>query len=378
VTGSSSASRGSFLTRPGDLFAPAPYRVETAIFDGFVLDSSYGQLNALLAQQLGSVTGGECRVVALVPCVILTYISIARSFSLTQDKSQAGYYLENDLMCWVVVAQFRRGAVLPERVGLYAPFVWVDQPAALIEGREGFGYPKGFGAISIPVAGQATEFSCDAYTFPGDPSGQLEIRTVNRVAPADGAQPAADERIDTEPPGSPQSDDDLVERWTTADQARDAILVRLVDNPSTHHFAPDLPPVDLTRAFASSPWLTFLMRQFRSAASPADAVCQELVAAPFAGVTFHGGGLRHGEWTADFPALPALDVAALLGVQRSSRVRLAYRVTLDTTLAPGSIIWSSPSAQERALWLQASELVHTGWSWLECKLRQLSERRRHS
>ena len=169
-----------------------------------------------------------------------------------------------------------------------------------------------------------------------------------------------------------------MERWITADQARDAILAGLVDNPSTHRFAPDLPPVDLTAAFASSPWLTFLMRQFRSAASPADAVCQELVAAPFAGVTFHGGGLRHGVWTADFPALPALDLAALLGVQRSSRVRLAYRVILDTTLAPGSIIWSSPPAQERGLCLQASELAHTGWSWLEYKLRQLRERRRQS
>ena len=377
MTRSSSALEGSFLTRPGDLFAPAPYRVETAVFDGFVLDSGYDQLNALLAQQLGSVTDGECRFVALVPCVILTYISIARSFSLTEDKSQTGYYLENDLMCWVVVAQFRRRAVLPERVGLYAPFVWVDQPAALVEGREGFGYPKGFGTISIPAAGAATEFRCDAYTFPGDPSAQLEVRTVNRIAPADGVRPAPDRELDAETPRSPQSDD-IVERWTTADQARDAILARLVDNPSTHHFAPDLPPIDLTRAFARSPWLTFLMRQFRSAASPADAVCQEIVAAPFAGVTFHGGGIRHGDWTADFPVLPALDLPALLGVGRASRVLLAYQVALDTTLAPGSIVWSNPSAQPRDLWLRAADLARTSRSWLACRLRELRKRQRGS
>jgi Acetoacetate decarboxylase (ADC) len=377
MTGSSPAPESSFLTRPGDLFAPAPYRVETAVFDGFVLDSGYNQLNALLAQQLGSVTGGECRFAALVPSVILTYISIARSFSLTEDKSQAGYYLENDLMCWVVVAQFRGRAVFPERVGLYAPFVWVDQPAALVEGREGFGYPKGFGTISIPAAGAANEFRCDAYTFPGDRSAQLEVRTVSRIAPSDGVRPAAGRERDAETPGAPQPDD-LAERWTTAEQARGAILARLVDNPSTHHFAPDLPPIDLARAFAQSPWLTFLMRQFRSAVTPAHAVCQEIVAAPFAGVTFHGGGIRRGEWTADFPVLPALDLPALLGVGRASRVLLAYRVALDTTLAPGSVVWSYPSAQPRDLWLRASRLARTSRSWLECKLRELGRRQRSS
>jgi hypothetical protein len=349
MTGPPAAQQGAFITRPGDLFAPAPYRVETAIFDGFVLDSSYEQLNALLAQQLGAVTDGECRFLALAPCVILTYISIARSFSLTQDASQAGYYIENDLMCWVVVAQLRRGGILPERVGLYAPFVWVDQPAAVIEGREGFGYPKGFGTISIPAPGESTAFSCDAYVFPGDPSKQLTVQTVNRVTSADGVRATAAPQAEADTPDPPRAEHHFTQRWATADQARNAILAGLVENPSTHRFAPDLPAVDLTSEFAASPWLTFLMRQFRSVASPAVAVCQEIVAAPFADVTFHGGGLRDGQWYADFPALPALDLSALLGVQPSSPARFAYQVTLDTTLAPGSIVWPSPAARQAEL-----------------------------
>jgi hypothetical protein len=319
----SPVSSGLFVTRPGDLFAPPPYRVETANFDGFVIGSSYDPLNAFLEQQLGAVTGGECQFLAVVPAVIVTYISIARSFSLAAAPSQAGYYLEQDLMLWLLVAQFRQGDIVPERIGFWVPFVWVGHPAALIEGREGFGYPKGFGNISIPDGGDAQCWSCDAYAFPGDPSQQLTLSTVNSVEPAN------------------LGDDEFVERWGSAEEARRAILAALVDDPAAHRYAPNVAPVDLTREFALYPHVNFLLRQFRSAGDPSDAVYQEIIAAPYDPVTFHGGGVRGGQWTAEFPALPALDLAGLLGVECPSAVRLAYQVTLDTTLAPATTVWSS-------------------------------------
>lgn len=358
-----------FLVRPGDLFAPPPYRVETAVFNGFVIDSSYPQLSALLEEQLGAITGGECQFLALVPAVIITYISIARSFSLAAGKSQAGYYLEQDLMLWLLVAQLRRGSIVPERIGFYAPFVWVGHPAALVEGREGFGYPKGFGSLSIPQPGDQQLYKCDAYTFPGDPTAEVGLSPVNEVQQRTGSQTA------TEASTTPTAEDELGERWTTSDQARRAILASLVDTPTAHQFSPAHAPINLSREFAVSPQQNFLLRQFRSASDPATAAYQEIIAAPFAETTFHGGGIRQGEWIAEFPTLPAFDLAAKLGVQSQSRVRLAYQVTLDTTLAPAATVWSSTAPTPPAIRATASEFVRAVVARLQVIISDLQGRR---
>jgi hypothetical protein len=318
----SAAAPGAFVTHAGDLFAPPPYRVEPAVFRGFVLDSSYARLDALLDEQLNNVTGGALRFRAVVPAVILTYIHIPRSFSIAADSAQAGYYVENDLMCWVLAAQFRKGQPLPERVGFYAPFVWVDHPAAVIEGREGFGYPKGFGPVSIPRDG-AGPYTCDAMVFPGDGSRTLGVQRINTVQRS----------------GDAAGGEEVQKRWSTIGEARADIFAGLVDRPSEHRFAADLTPMNLEREFGLAPQKTFLLRQTRSCEDPSRALLQEIVAAPFGSLVFHGGGLLGGDWTSELPALPALDLPGLLGVEATASVRLAYEVTLETTLALGETLW---------------------------------------
>jgi hypothetical protein len=165
----------------GNMCALAPYRVEGATFHGFVLDSRYDRLNELLDEQLGALTGGALRFAALLPVVFVTYVSIARSLSLSTDPADAGVYVENDLMCWLLVAQFSGEAIVPERTGFYAPLVWVDHPVALVEGRETFGYPKGFGTISIPTADAPPVYACDAFTFPGAATLPVTPQRVSTV-----------------------------------------------------------------------------------------------------------------------------------------------------------------------------------------------------
>jgi len=313
----------------GNMCALAPYRVEGATFHGFVLDSSYDRLNELLDEQLGALTGGALRFAALLPVVFVTYVSIARSLSLSTDPADAGVYVENDLMCWLLVAQFSGEAIVPERTGFYAPLVWVDHPVALVEGRETFGYPKGFGTISIPTADAPPVYACDAFTFPGAATLPVTPQRVSTVrGPAGGGAPAT--------------------RWTSVGALREAILRELADTPDGHRFAADLAPLNLLEQFAFAPFQTFLLRQMSSASDPGQAVRQEIVASPFASLAFHGASLRSGAWTAEFPALPTADVAAFLGVATVGPVRLAYVVSLDTTLAPATTLWSWPPAAVNA------------------------------
>lgn len=310
---------GTYVTRPGDPFAGPPYGVVGAGFTDFVLPSSYSALNALLDDELGAVTGGAYRFYAVLPVVIVTYVAIERSLSLSAPQPQQGYYSENDLMCWLLVAAVRKGDLLPEQIGWYTPFVWVDHPVAFSEGREGLGYPKSLGTITIPRPGAPADYSCSAWVFPGSPDEELTVSTVCSVA---------------------GNGSGIAEEWAGFADVRQALLdAAAVEDASAHAFDESVHAVDLSSALSLTQ-VVFLLRQFRSASNPTRALCQEIVTQPFAGVSFHSAGRLSGSWQVAFPPQPALSVASTLGIAASGEPLLAAQLSLDCTLGAASTLWS--------------------------------------
>jgi hypothetical protein len=301
-----------YIFRGSDPFAPPPYRAEGSSFHGFVVESEYSALQELLDSELNQVEGGR-RFVPVLPFVVVTYVAIERSSSPDAPRSRQGYYTENDLMVWMLVAELADGLELP-RIGWYVPLVWVDQAIAVIEGREGFGYPKNLGRIEMAdLDAAAARFSTTAAVFPGAPDQPVTDEVINTVELTGGSAVARSE-------------------WSTVAEAVDAVLERLVGDASEHRVDGFASAFDLTWVLKFVPHQVFLLRQLRAPGNPAATEVQEVLVSPVADIVFHDGGLLEGDWTVDFPPHPTLDVAAVIGLHGPTVATFAYRVAMDVTL----------------------------------------------
>ena len=123
-----------------------------------------------------------CGFHVVLPVVLVTYVAIERSWSLSAPPERRGYFQENDLMVWLLVARLGGAGEFVE-LGWYVPLVWVDHPIAVIEGREGMGYPKALATVAI--AGPAGPFHTSTFVFPGDSAVEVQMAPINAVVHAD-------------------------------------------------------------------------------------------------------------------------------------------------------------------------------------------------
>src|SRR5262249_53512176 len=96
---------------------------------------------------------------------------------------------ERDAGFWVPVRVEQPGVAAP-RLAWFLPHLFVDEPNALMIGREGSGFPKCLAdAIVVPWADGARDTArvTARVRDPGSPEGRLAPRTVIEVAPAPGA-----------------------------------------------------------------------------------------------------------------------------------------------------------------------------------------------
>ncbi len=302
-----------YIYRGSDPFAPPPYRAEQSEFHGFVVDTGSAPLQRLLDSDLNTVEAGR-RFVPVLPYAVVTYVAIGRSSSPSAPPERQGYYTENDLMIWMLVAELSDDPVELPRIGWYVPLVWVDHPIAVIEGREGFGYPKNQGTVTMAdPAAASPQFSTSAPVFPGAADQPVTIGVINTVTSTSGAVVARS-------------------GWRTIEDAVDAVLERLVVDTAKHTIEGVASAIDLASVMKYLPHQVNLLRQLRAPGDAAATEVQELLISPVEDMVFHDGGLLEGDWTVEFPVHPTLDIATLLGLDGPTTATLAYRIVIDVTL----------------------------------------------
>ncbi len=308
----------AYIYRGSDPFAPPPYRAEQSEFHGFVVHTGWGPLQGLLDAELNGVDAAR-RFVPVLPYVVVTYVAIGRSSSPAAPPARQGYYTENDLMVWMLVAELADDLSVPPQIRWYVPLVWVDHPIAVIEGREGFGYPKNQGVVTMAdLDARSPTFSTSAAVFPGNPDQPVTTEVINTVALATGTASIRSERVGSE--------------WQTIEDVVDAVLERLVADAAQHVIEGVGSPVDLGSLLKYVPHQVVLLRQLRAPGHPDTTEVQELLTSPVENIVFHGGGLLDGDWTVEFPVHPTLDIAGSLGLDGPATASFAYRIMMDVTL----------------------------------------------
>jgi len=162
--------RSTYLEYGGISTVPGPFQCSDGVIYMFGLRAEEGRLQALCDTVLADPQG-KMRYRALGPYILLTFGKLTvRSQNGTYSKffgidyKEMGASPEKHASLWVFTEALHRGRVVEwiDRLAIFIPAMWVDNPISLVGGREIYGIAKQWGN---PIVGDGDKpaFSLDVY-----------------------------------------------------------------------------------------------------------------------------------------------------------------------------------------------------------------------
>jgi hypothetical protein len=282
----------------------------------------------MIDAQLNAVTAASGTIYKpLLPMAAIVCADITKSFSTTPPDSQKGWMAERDFGVWipVVAGTTSGGTWKPGRIGWYLPYVFVDNVAAMLTGREVFGFFKQTATLAMPPAPSGSgAFSIDALAIQNfSPSSEAAV--VRLLTMTSRESVAAPEGTWTGVRGAADALWDELKRLYF-DGARD-LAVTAWD--VMKNLLEDLVTGDVPMVF---------LKQFRDATDPTKACYQAVIEAPAHLEKFYKGWFLHPHDIAILPcdSHPIVSECGLAGATISSE--LGFWCQMDFVMQPGKVI----------------------------------------
>jgi hypothetical protein len=292
-----------------------PLALEGATMYSFTCIADQAALQAMVDAQLNAVAGAGTYTV-LGPFLAIVCADITKSYSKTAPDSQKGWMSERDFGVWVPVM---RGATML----WYLPYVFVDNVAAMVTGREVFGFFKQIATLAMPASPQAGgAFTVDALVIETyDPSSQAQVARLLTLAP-----PLGGPVTTTQGPGN----------WNTAGDAADALGKPLVGSGG------GVTVSDLLKAIAaqlrSGDIPMVFLKQFRDCGADGNAAYQAVVEAPAHLDRWTGGWFATNHQITILPC-DSHPIASECGLPATPfRSAIAFWCQMDFTMMPGTVV----------------------------------------
>lgn len=174
----------------------APFTIQGCRMYNFVVAADYEKLRALFSKSLNTPSGGA---VDFWPVGLPGFAYVLFSFVDMQHQSAQeptlGWIREREFTIFVPGLDFSALRNGDRGLAFFIPYIFVDSDAALIVGREAYGFPKRLGCLTLPPP-QADPgvFSLDTLVIPGTtPDTEavskrlIEIRSTGEGKPQDRA-----------------------------------------------------------------------------------------------------------------------------------------------------------------------------------------------
>src|SRR5262249_14202664 len=128
--------------------SPQPIIATNVRTYGFLLDATPTRpLETCLNRPSNNAVSYEL----LYPSVMLTFSQIARISAADPPYSTVGWATETEAVMWVFCRRVRPPSLAPR---WFCPYIFLDVPAAITEGREVYGFPKEIGRFRKPAPNQ--------------------------------------------------------------------------------------------------------------------------------------------------------------------------------------------------------------------------------
>lgn len=310
-------TRPDYIARGGDLVMAPPLQLNGATMYSFVVPADLGALQKICDEQLNAVAGpGTYK--PLLPIVAIVCADIADSFSTVPPDSEKGWMSERDFGVWIPV-------VRDGKIGWYLPYVFVDNVAAMLTGREVFGFFKQTATLMMPPSPSAPgAFSVDALVIPKfSPESQAQVlRLMTMTSTEDVPAPA----------GSWAGD--VKKAFEDVFFEVKALIKDVRGLPISMW---DLMKNALEEAISGNVPMVFL-KQFRDATDPTKACYQAVIEAPAHLVKLHDGWFTHPH---DITIVPADShpIATECGLASGTlRSAIAFWCKMDFVMEAGKVV----------------------------------------
>ena len=157
-------TRPPYVQVGGNLAMNPSIAMQGTTLYSFVTSANYERLVAMCDRDLNHVPRDGLLYRPLLPMAALVCANVAKSYSLYPEDRLKGWMPERDYSFWVplVAGRMSGGTFVMERMAWYMPYMFVDNVAAMITGREAFGFHKQTALLKSPSApGMAGDFSID-------------------------------------------------------------------------------------------------------------------------------------------------------------------------------------------------------------------------
>lgn len=313
------AALPAYVDYPSVQTLPGPIAFTNVRMSAFYLTADGNALQALCDRLIAVPSGGRVQFTAM-PSVIMSFTEFPHSVFVSY--ANRGVATERELSFGIPGIFTRFDGPMPVEIGfaLFMPFLFLDNPVALMTGRENYGFFKQTGQIHLPDDPGSVGFSADVYGCPAfSPTanwGQQRLVTLQRVAAA-APQPAL---------GLPWSDPKAAARNLAAVMQAAASGATIAPTAFADFLTGTLPQL--------------FLKQFRDIADGTRACYQAVTLARYnvtklISVTFED------QYAIDLEALDSTPVAAALALAPATQTGLGMRVEMDMQLENGRVLWQA-------------------------------------
>jgi len=169
-----------YISRGGEICYNGPTYLDNTVMFGFLLSAGYAALQGVADRYLNDPTSGRFGFKPLTDLVLLNFLHIPHLESLDSVDARTGTIAYHEVGIWTFLAS---------ALGLqiFAPYMWVDQAAPMVAGREIYGFPKALGEIAVPpIEEPIEELSLHATGLErfglGRPAERLELVSIRPPA----------------------------------------------------------------------------------------------------------------------------------------------------------------------------------------------------
>jgi hypothetical protein len=318
-----------YIERANEVVTPQPFSLNQSTAYTFVVKADRDALQALVDRELNAPrnpAAGDLYYRVLSRRLLLMFTRIGRLASTNPPACDHGWGREIDVAYWALLGagSVADGQFRLERLVWFQPFIFVDNPWAMLGGREIYGFPKQLCRATMPdTPDQPGSFSAETLVLdPFAPDTELAWQQLIRI---ERGLPAVGGPV---PPPAASGGAALLRHLLQDDEAPviptlhllEALLQQLITRESSSVF----------------------LKQFRDVTQPDRACYQAVVEAPLKITRFHGFGLLPGPWQLTQYNYASQPLASALGLASPQVPSLAFWLSFDSEIKTGTTTWQAP------------------------------------
>ncbi len=326
----SAAGAPAYVEYGGLTSAPGPLLCEGTTLYGFWARCDRERLERLCHKVFDEPSGGVVSCTPLLDHAVITFGLIEGIRPQSAPFDTMGVVPERHAAIWIPVRC--RGPEGTPAVGVFLPYLWLDDPISVASGREVYGYAKNWGY---------PRFSGDGITrsrTPGPPKRfQLDAHAIREYGR--GEAPQRQRLFEVTRSGLLGT---LLD-WATPDDLDDLVAMARSSLATLSLVRSELDDLgdglsDL-RSLLRSEVPQIFLRQFRDPTTPGMASQLQIVTAPARIVPGSFSARALGGHRLDVAPLASHPLGPELGLE-SGALGPSFRVRMDFTVEPGEVLWS--------------------------------------